>query len=323
MNYIILILGFLLLVKGADFFVDGSSSIAHRFRIPTLIIGLTLVAFGTSAPEAAVSITSALQGKNDITVGNVIGSNIFNLLVVVGISAYIFPLKVKKSIITKEFPFALLSSFVLLVLANDAVFHNGTKNILSQTDGIILLVLFGIFMYYLIDVALASRASSAALEQEMEVEQSKNLSVGMSIFLTIGGIVGIVFGGNMVVDSASVIALQLGMSESLVGLTIVAVGTSLPELVTSIVAARKGESDIALGNVIGSNLFNIFFVLGSSACIHVIAVNSAVFFDMFFLLVISIITYIFAVTQKSITKMEGVLLTGSYITYLVYIVMRN
>lgn len=323
MNYIILIVGFLLLVKGADFFVDGSSTIARRLRIPTLIIGLTLVAFGTSAPEAAVSVTSALQGKNDLALSNIIGSNIFNLLVVVGISAMLSPLKVKKSIIAKEFPFALLSSFVLLILSYDVIFQGSSKNLLTQADGIMLLVLFGIFMYYLVALAISSRASSAALESEMENEQKKLVSVGKSILLTIGGIIGIVLGGKLVVDSASSIAVTLGMSENLIGLTIVAVGTSLPELVTSIVAARKGESDIALGNVIGSNIFNIFFVLGTSAFIHSIAISNTVFFDMIFLLIVSVIAYIFAATQKKINKFEGFFLTIFYIGYLSFIIIRN
>jgi cation:H+ antiporter len=322
-TYIILIIGFLLLIKGADFFVEGSSAIAKKLKIPTLIIGLTLVAFGTSAPEAAVSITSALQGQNDIAIGNIVGSNIFNLLFVVGVSAFIYPLKVKKSIIAKEFPFALLSAFVLLVLANDTIFQGHTDNTISRADGIMLLVLFGIFMYYLIELALVSRESSAALESEMEHAHQKQISVGKGILFSIGGIIGIVAGGKFVVDAASAIALAWGMSENLVGLTIVAVGTSLPELVTSIVAARKGESDIALGNVIGSNIFNVFFILGISSCIHSVAVSGTVFFDMIFLLIVSIITYLFAITQEKINKFEGILLAVSYIGYLTFIIVRN
>lgn len=323
MKYIILIIGFLLLIKGADFFVEGSSAIAKKLKIPTLIIGLTLVAFGTSAPEAAVSITSALQGQNNIAIGNIVGSNIFNLLFVVGISAFIYPLKVKKSIIVKEFPFALLSGFVLLILANDTIFQGSTNNLLTKADGIMLLILFGIFMYYLIELALVSRESSASLENEMEHAQQKQISVGKSIIIAIGGIIGIVLGGKLVVDAASNIALDWGMSESLVGLTIVAIGTSLPELVTSIVAANKGESDIALGNVIGSNIFNVFFILGISSVIHSIAISGTVFFDMIFLLIVSIICYLFAITQEKINKFEGILLAVSYIGYLIFIVIRN
>ncbi len=323
MYYIILIAGFLLLIKGADFFVEGSSRIARRLNIPPLIIGLTLVAFGTSAPEAAVSITSALQGQNDMAIGNIVGSNIFNLLFVVGIAAFIAPLKVKKSIISKEFPFALLSAFVLLILAYDTEFQGYSENILTQADGMMLLVLFGIFMYYLVELALTSHSTKKEQVVEQGEENERPLSNRKSILVAIGGMVGIILGGKLVVDAATTIALTWGMSESLVGLTIVAVGTSLPELVTSIVAARRGESDIALGNVIGSNIFNVFFILGVSAWINPIALSGNVFLDMIFLLIVSIIAYVFAITKKSINKFEGVILTSSYIVYLIFIIMRN
>lgn len=299
MSYILLVIGFIFLIKGADLFVDGASSIAKTLKIPSLIIGLTIVAFGTSAPEAAVSITGAFAGANDITVGNVVGSNIFNLLVVVGVAAFISPLNVKKSIIAKEFPFALLGAFVLIVLGLDSKYHNYTDNVLTRADGIMLLVLLGIFMYYLIELALTARKEGKDQEDEEEI---KSYPLPKSILLSIIGIVGIVIGGDLVVDSASNIALAWGMSQSLVGLTIVAVGTSLPELVTSIVAARKGESDIALGNVIGSNIFNIFFVLGISSFIHEITINSAVFLDMFIMMAASFITYGFAASKRSINK---------------------
>jgi cation:H+ antiporter len=315
--------GFLMLIKGADFFVEGSSAIARKLRIPTLVIGLTLVAFGTSAPEAAVSITSAMKGQNDIAIGNIVGSNIFNLLMVVGIAAYISPLKVKKSIITKEFPFAILSSFVMLILAYDIKFQGTTENIITAADGIILLVLFGIFMYYLVELALASRASTNPVADEMEGGHNKPMGIGRSILLTCGGIAGVVAGGKMVVDAASTLAVMWGMSENLIGLTIVAVGTSLPELITSIVAAKKGESDIALGNVIGSNIFNVFFILGLSAWIHPIALSQTVFFDMLFLLVISVVTYLFAISKKNINKREGIILAATYIGYLAFIIIRN
>lgn len=318
MNYVLIAVGFILLIKGADFFVDGASSIAKSLRIPSLIIGLTIVAFGTSAPEAAVSITSALQGSNEIAIGNVVGSNIFNLLIVVGVAAFISPLKVKKSIIAKEFPFMLLSGVVLLVLAQDVRFQGATTNALTRADGIMLLVLFGIFMYYLIELALNARKNGEVTEDDVKV-----MSIGKSVLFSIGGIVGIVIGGKLVVDAASSIAVSWGMSQNLVGLTIIAVGTSLPELVTSIVAARKGQSDIALGNVIGSNIFNIFFILGISALIHPIAVNGIVFVDMLFMLIVTIIAYIFAITKKKINKIEGSALIITYIIYMIFIIMRN
>ncbi|ADZ84354.1 calcium/sodium antiporter [Cellulosilyticum lentocellum] len=323
MIYVWLILGFILLIKGADYFVEGASDIAIRARIPNLIIGLTIVAFGTSAPEAAVSITSALKGQNDIAIGNVVGSNIFNLLIVVGIAAIITPLQVQKSIITKEFPFALLSSFILLILANDTIFQSTSLNTISRGDGLILLVLFGIYMYYLIEIALNHRNSTAEASITDNKGVEKEIRIGKSILIAIGGLVGIIVGGQLVVDAASQIALTWGMSEKLVGLTIVAVGTSLPELVTSIIAARKGKSDIALGNVIGSNIFNVFFILGISSVIFPIEVNGAVFMDMIVLLIVSIITYIFSITKVKISKLEGSLLVLSYLCYMVFIIIRN
>ena len=315
MSYILLLIGFVLLIKGADYFVEGASSIAKKFRIPTLIIGLTIVAFGTSAPEAAVSITSALKGQNDIALGNVIGSNIFNFLMVVGIAAVICPLQVKQSMIIKEFPFTLLSCLVLVILIQDRLFGGSTTDVLNRGDGLMLLLFFCVFMYYLIEVAITARNEQA--------EEIAVMSLGKSVLFTLGGIIGIVVGGDLVVDSASDIALAWGMSQNLVGLTIVAVGTSLPELVTSIVAARKGESDIALGNVIGSNLFNVFFILGISSCIHPIAVHPNIIADSLFLLVVTLVTYLFAVTKKKINKIEGGCLVAIYMIYMVLIIIRN
>lgn len=317
MNYILLLIGFGLLIKGADCFVEGASSIAKKFRIPTLIIGLTIVAFGTSAPEAAVSIASAIKGQNEIALGNIIGSNIFNLLFVVGIAAVICPLQVKKSMIIKEFPFTLLSCIVLVILAQDRLFGGSTTDVLNRGDGLILLLFFCIFMYYLIEVAITARSEAVAGE-EIAV-----MSLGKSSLFTLGGIIGIVLGGDLVVDAATEIALAWGMSQNLVGLTIVAVGTSLPELVTSIVAARKGESDIALGNVIGSNIFNVFFILGASSCIHPIAVNPNSIADSLFLLVVTLVAYLFAITKKKINKVEGGFLVAIYIIYTILIIVRN
>ena len=318
MSYFILVIGFVLLIKGADLFVDGASSIAKSLKIPSLIIGLTIVAFGTSAPEAAVSITGAFAEANDITVGNVIGSNLFNLLVVVGVASFISPLNVKRSIIAKEFPFAIMGAFVLIVLGYDSRYHNYPDNVLTRADGIMLLVLLAIFMYYLIELALTSRKNGVEEEEEIKV-----YSMPKSIGLCLIGVIGIVLGGDWVVDAASDIALTFGMSQSMVGLTIVAVGTSLPELVTSIVAARKGESDIALGNVIGSNIFNIFFVLGISSFIHEITINTAVFFDMFIMLAASFITYGFAASKRKINKPEGAFLVLLYVVYMAFVIWKG
>lgn len=317
MSYILLIIGFLFLIKGADSFVSGSSSIAKIFKVPSLIIGLTIVAFGTSAPEAAVSITAALKGNNDMAIANVVGSNIFNLLLVVGVSSIINPIKVQKTTIIKEFPFAILASIVLIILSHDTKFQGYNINSLTRADGLILLSLFIIFIYYLIEMAITSK-------EEMNIEQNnENLSIGKSIIFSILGILGIIIGGDIVVNSASNIALNLGMSQNLVGLTIVAVGTSLPEFVTSIIAAKKGESDIAIGNVVGSNLLNILFVLGLSSTINNIQIQPIVFIDMLVMVFITILTYIFASTKKTVSKGEGIVLSVIYIIYMIFIIIRQ
>lgn len=317
MKYVILLIGFILLIKSADYFVVGASSIAKALNIPTLIIGLTIVAFGTSAPEAAVSISAAMKGQNDIAIANVVGSNIFNILFVLGISAIIAPVKVQKTTIIKEFPFALLASLVLLILSHDIKFQGYNENALTRSDGLMLFALFSIFMYYLLEMALSSK-------EEMDVEQGSSRDpITKSILLSIGGIIGIIIGGNLVVDSATNIAIDLGMSENLVGLTIVSIGTSLPEFVTSVVAAKKGESDIAMGNIIGSNIFNILFVLGASSIIHTIHVQPIVFVDMIIMLIVTAITYIFAISKKQVNRFEGILLTGTYVAYMIFIIIRQ
>ncbi len=317
MSYALLIIGFIVLIKGADFFVDGASSIAKIAKMPTLLIGLTIVAFGTSAPEAAVSINAALRGSNDIAVGNVIGSNVFNLLLAVGFSAMIRPIKVQRTTIIKEYPLSLYSVALLIILSLDNLFAGHDANILTRGDGLVLLLGFGVFMFYLIEMAIISK------ESDDEVEEIVKLPLSKSIIFSILGLIGIVFGGDIVVKSATNIALQLGMSQTLVGLTIVSIGTSLPELVTSITAARKGESDIAIGNIIGSGLFNIFFVLGISATIHPIAVSSKLIFDFSVLALVTIISHIFAFSNKEVDKKEGVALVAIYVAYMAYIIIRN
>ena len=316
MTYIILLIGFLFLIKGADFFVEGASSIAKKFNIPSLIIGLTIVAFGTSAPEAAVSITAAIRGQNEMAIANVVGSNIFNILFVVGVTAMIRPIYVQKSTILKEFPFLLLSSIVLVILAYDVKFQGYKENILTRADGLIFIVLFIIFIYYLIDMAINSN-------DETNEENYKIMSLPKSILLSIGGLLGIIIGGNFVVNSASDIAMSLGMSENLVGLTIVAVGTSLPELVTSIVAAKKGESDIAIGNAVGSNIFNILFVLGVSSYISNVPVQVEAFTDMLVMIVSTLIVYLLAISNRKISKVEGMIINLLYIAYFIFIIYRQ
>ncbi|MCT4508882.1 MAG: calcium/sodium antiporter [Tepidibacter sp.] len=315
MDYLVLIIGFSFLIKGADLFVEGSSSIAKTFKIPPILIGLTIVAFGTSAPEAAVSINAAIKGSNEIALGNVVGSNLFNFLLVIGISSIINPMKVQKSTILKEFPFAILTSIVLFILCADVSLQGSEIDVISRADGLILLSLFLVFLYYLIEMAIMSRDDYK--------DDGQKSPLGKSIFMSIIGVAGIIYGSEWVVNASSSIAIDLGMSKNLVGLTIVAVGTSLPELVTSIVAAFKNESDIAMGNVLGSNLFNVLLVLGISSSIRPIPINPAIFVDMIFLLIVTIITYVFAVTKKKVFRLEGVFLVCLYIGYMSYIIIRN
>lgn len=311
---VLLLVGFALLVKGADIFVDGSSGIARKLKIPSIVIGLTIVAMGTSAPEAAVSIIAGVRGSNDIAVGNVIGSNMFNLLGVLGIAALIKPVRVDGEIVKKQFPFMLIATAVLAFSAFDVKFGNGETDVISRNEAFIMIILLGIFMYSIVTFALNNR--------KPEDENAKPVSLPKSIIFTILGLAGIVGGGELVVNNAKTIAVGLGMSETLAGLTIVAVGTSLPELVTSIVAARKGESDIAVGNVVGSNVFNILFVLAASAAITPMNINAQGLTDLLILLCVSILGYIFCFTNKTVSRVEGGILVAMYGGYMAYAIIR-
>ena len=317
MDFIILIIGFFLLIKGADIFVDGASSIAKKIGIPSVIVGLTIVSLGTSAPELAVSLISSFNGNNGIAVGNVLGSNLFNTLVVLGGTAIVAPLLIKKSTIKRDY----IATLVVTILTCFLIFGLVPKseNMLSRISGIILLVVCIAYMFIL--VKAAKKDSVKDEENTSEIKMSKN------ILLSLIGVVGIVFGGNLVVDSATNIAYALGMSEKLVGLTIVAVGTSLPELVTSIVAALKGENDIALGNVLGSNIFNLVLILGASATISPITVSGVMLID--FIILIAVTLFIGALIffnkkeDNRLGRLEGIILVGIYVAYLAYIIMRN
>ena len=318
-SVIFLLAGFLLLVKGADWFVEGASSIARRLRIPSLIIGLTIVAFGTSAPELAVSITAAVKGSNDIAIGNVVGSNMFNLLVVIGMSALICPLSVKPSMIKKDYPLSIAATLLLNVLIMDHLFTKSSRMVLGRLDGILLLMGFSVFMYLTVKDALKSRADNLCIQ---EAETAIGYSMGKSILISLVGLAGIIIGGDMTVNGAKEIARAFGLSESLIGLTIVAVGTSLPELVTSIVAAKKGESDIALGNVVGSNMFNVFLILGLSSTILPMNVTKTYMYDVGLLTIVSILVYIPILLRKKIGRIMGAIMTCSYIAYTAYLIMR-
>lgn len=315
----VLIIGFILLIKGADFFVEGASSVAKMLKVPSLIIGMTIVAMGTSLPETSVSIAASMNNQNTLAVSNVVGSNIFNLMVVLGVCAVIAELKVSKDVLKRDYPFSVLCAILLLVAGVIGM-------TLGRMDGIIFLVIFAVFIFYLIKSALDARKSGEISEKEREMneemEEMEDLPVWKCILYIIGGAIAIKYGGDWVVDSASVIATSFGISATLVGLTICSVGTSLPELVTSIVAARKNELDMAVGNVVGSNVFNILMVLGIAATVSPIAFLTENIIDIVVLLVFSLITWVLCVTQKKLSKKEGILMLVLYTIYLVYICIR-
>lgn len=306
MEYLLLIIGFVLLIKGADFFVEGSSSLARFLKIPSVIIGLTIVAMGTSAPEASVSINAALAGNNDIAVSNIIGSNIFNgLVVVVGICAFIAGFKTNRDILKRDMPVNILITAILCVMIADGR--------LSRLEGILLLA--GM-IFYIVNMILS------ALKTRSSYPDEKSMPLYKSLIFIAGGLVSVIFGGNLVVNNASQIAVSFGVSQNFIGLTIVAIGTSLPELVTSIVATRKGDSGLALGNAIGSNIFNILFILGMSATISPLHILSESVIDCVILLVSGILLFVFAYTKKSMNRTEGAICVLSYIGYTAYLFIR-
>ena len=306
MEIIGLLLGFLFLIKGADAFVDGASALARLLRIPSVIIGLTIVAMGTSAPEASVSITAGLAGSNEIALGNVIGSNIFNSLVVVGLCAIIYAFSTDKDILKRDLPVNIGVSVLLGVLLLD-----GT---LSRLDGCILLVLMAGYIGMMIHQALKERTVKE--EDEAPVSLVKSL-----IFIALG-LAEVIFGGNLVVDNATILAQKLGMSERFIGLTIVAIGTSLPELVTSLVASRKKESGLALGNAIGSNIFNILFILGMSAVLSPIPAAAETMIDVVLMSGVAVLMLVFAGSKKGFSKLEGILCVALYVMYTAYLFIR-
>ena len=317
-----LVIGFVLLIKGADFFVEGSSSVAKRLHVPSIIIGLTIVAMGTSLPETAVSVSASLAGNNELAVSNVVGSNIFNLMVVIGVCAVLSTVNVAKDTIKRDIPFSLICAGFLMLLGIVGV---GDKSgmTLGHLDGVIFLVLFAGYIFCMIKIALKANREGRKVEIEGgSDEEIKLLSVPMSIVFIVGGAIAIAIGGDMTVDAASRIASELGMSQTLIGLTIVSIGTSLPELVTSIVAARKNEVDMALGNAIGSNVFNILMVLGIASAISPISIITENIIDLCVLIVFTVCVWIFAGTRKKIGKIEGVCMGALYAAYAGYIIIR-
>lgn len=329
MDILLLIGGLLLILLGANGLTDGASSVAKRFNIPNIVIGLTIVAFGTSAPELAVSVSSALKGSADIAVGNVVGSNIFNALMIVGCTAMFAPIVVQRNTLLKEIPLCILASLALLIMGNDMLLDKSGENVISITDGLILLCFMAIFLSYTFAIARSGLTPSpeksgesdgpAAAEEETEI---KEMPLWRSLIYIVAGLAGLIYGGQFFVDGASGIARSLGVSESIIGLTLVAGGTSLPELATSIVAALKKNPEIAIGNVVGSNLFNIFFVLGCSASItplHLAGINNT---DLLVLVGSSILLWLFGVFfgKRIITRVEGAILIACYVGYTAWLI---
>ncbi|MBO5073272.1 MAG: calcium/sodium antiporter [Eubacterium sp.] len=321
-NILFLVIGFILLIKGADFFVDGSASVARYFKVPGVIIGLTIVAMGTSAPELAVSVSAGLSGSNEIAVSNVVGSNIFNLLMVLGVCAVMKPLPVDPGIKKRDFPISLVATLLVILLGGNLVLSGKCTDIHDSTavagtmfrwNGLILVAAFVLYLLYTIHIARKNR---------IEEEETEQVSMGKSILLIAVGLTGIILGGQLVVNSAKTLAAIWGMSETLIGLTIVAIGTSLPELVTSIVASSKGQNGMAIGNVVGSNIFNLLLILGVSGSLHPIVINVVSFVDLGMLLGVSMIAYAFVCSGRKINRVEGAVMILLYAAYTAYAVVR-
>ena len=314
---VILLVGFAILIKGADYLVDGASSIAKGFGVSDLAIGLTVVAFGTSLPELIVSLFSALDGKNDASFGNVIGSNNFNLMFILGISGIVYPLVVQRNTVRYEVPLSFVAAMLLFILVNDTlIFEGATENILGRVDSFILLAFFAGFLYY---IYLTMKDQSAPGESAPD---EKKLSVGIAVVMITAGLAMLITGGITVVDSAIGIAQYYGLSEKLIGLTILAAGTSLPELATSAVAAYRKNTDIAIGNVVGSNIFNILFILGITGAIHPITYNPAMNFDIYVLLgaTVMLTLFMFTLNKSKLDRWEAVLLMMMYFGYTLYLI---
>lgn len=318
LNIIFLIVGLVLILVGANMLTDGASAIAKKWGMSDLIVGLTIVAFGTSAPELVISVMSAIEGNAGIAIGNVVGSNIFNICAIVGITALVTPIKVSKGIMRADIPLVILSALVLLVMGNSSLL-DGSENILTRVDGIILLLFFVIFMYHTFEEAKELKPAEADAAAD---EKIKPMKMWKAAVWVVGGLAGLIYGGDRFVAGASGLASALGVSDAVIGLTIVAAGTSLPELATSVTAALKGKTGIAIGNVIGSNIFNIFLVLGCSATVRELPFGSVGIVDLLVLTVSSFLFWIFGYVYKerTITRPEGAVLLACYLGYMVWIV---
>lgn len=313
-DILLLLLGFVALIFGATKLVDAASSLASKMGVPSIVIGLTIVAFGTSAPELVVNVFAAVEGSPAMVMGNVLGSNIFNIMAILGISALIFPLKVKTNTTWIEVPLSLLAAVCVFVAGADMILDGGGSNFISRSEGIMLLLFFAIFLAYNLIVAKAGGA-----DEEME---TKDYSTPMAILYIVLGLAGLIIGGRLIVNSAVSIAEAIGLSERVIGLTVVSIGTSLPELATSIIAVRKKNVDIAIGNVVGSNIFNIFLILGVSGTISAIPLSEESFFDIMVNILAGLLLFIFIFTGKGrqLERWEGGLFLAGYIAYVAYLI---
>lgn len=316
--YILLVVGIVLLIKGADLLVDGASSIARRMNVSDLVIGLTVVAFGTSTPELFVNIFSSLKGNTDIAVGNVLGSNIANIFLILGVSSIIYPLTVTKGTVWKEIPFSLLAALILGIMANDHLIDKTGSSALTRIDGLVFLSFFIIFIYYSLSIA-------ESIEGMEEHVPAKQYGLGKSLLLVLLGLFGLTLGGQWIIDGAVHVAGKFGMSQSLVGLTVVAVGTSLPELATSAVAASKKNVEIAVGNVVGSNIFNIFFVLGVSSIIKPLPFQLRNNIDIAAVILAStlLFTSMFTGKKRSLDRWEGLVFLALYAGYTAFLIIQG
>ena len=314
LNIILSLVGFIMLIKCADFFVDGAASFAKNLKIPTVVIGLTIVAFGTSAPELAISFSSHLSGNTDILFGNVLGSNIANILLILGLAILILPFKVEKDVIKKEIPILLIITLGASVLFLDSLFLDSPYNGLCRSDGIILILFFSIFVYYLISILRAERDNTKTVEEP-------KFKLAVSVMLMAAGLGGIILGSNLVVDNLAAFAESVGISQKIISVTIVSIGTSLPELVTTITAAKKGENNMAIGNIVGSNIFNIAIVLGLPVLVLGEATTTAFgVVDIAFLIAAVLFLWMFAATSRKLQRVEGVVFIAIYCVYLGYVI---
>jgi cation:H+ antiporter len=317
---LMIIISLFVLIKGADYLVDGATDLARFLRVSPILIGLTVVAFGTSLPEFIVSLFSVLGGSADISLGNIIGSNIANIALIIGFCAVITTQVVRSKTLIYEFPFLIVSSFLLIILGNDFYIHNQNNFLLSRFDGIIFIILFVIFIYYIFQ---SMRGERKSIKKEFKEEYESKKALWKSILLIVGGILAIVVGGKLFINYASDLAILAGLSEAFIGLTIAALGTSLPELATSGVAAWKKQGDLAIGNIVGSNIFNILFVLGITSLIKPISINSSVLsVDGIIMIFVSLLFLVFATRKMSISRKEGIALLTFYVVYIAFLIYR-